>query len=180
MDDTNLLSLFINDDFYLVPEPGVKSFQNNDTKSTAVFLGKKEINRLEFFGEFKKQLLILVEDNENPWLSDSNKEFLGNILKAIGYTYVDIALLNLGNPAIKCLKVNFRSLSDYFNFSNLIIFGDLFNQIGDVLNLQKYNSYSKKGQTILIADRLDEIINEIEKKKKLWESLQAMFSFKKP
>jgi len=167
--NTNLLSLFMKEDIYLV---------NEDEDIGIDESGSEE--KLEYFGEFKKQLLILVEDNENAWLSESSKEFLENILKAIEHTYKDIALLNSGNPALKRLKPNFQSIADYFDFSKLIIFGDLFNQVSDMKCPQKYHLYSKEGQTILLADSLDEIKNDIEKKKKLWEALKAVFSVKKP
>ncbi|MCH8319169.1 MAG: hypothetical protein IIA88_11865 [Bacteroidetes bacterium] len=165
----NLLSLFMKEDIYLI---------NEGEGIGADGSGSEE--KLEYLGEFKKQLLILVEDNENAYLSESDKEFLENILRAIEHTYKDIALLNLGNPALKRLKVDFQSLADYFDFTKLIIFGDLFNQVSDIKSPQKYHPYSKEGQTILLADSLDEIKNDIEKKKKLWEGLQAVFSVKKP
>ncbi|MBW8051127.1 MAG: hypothetical protein FVQ77_12465 [Cytophagales bacterium] len=167
----NLLSLFMKEDIYLVNEGKGKGASVDESGSE---------KKLEYFGEFKKQLLVLVEDNENAYLSESSKEFFENILKAIEHTYKDIALLNLGSPASKRLKVDFQSFADYFDFTKLIIFGDLFNQVSEIKYPQKYHLYSKEGQTILLADSLDEIKNDIEKKKKLWEALKAVFSVKKP
>ena len=118
----------------------------------------------------KKKLLILTshEDAED----DNAKTQLKAILAAIKFDMADdCAVL----PFKQNESIAFQKLP-LTTFDHLISFGISPKQIGLQINHYNYTSLKILNKSLLFADSISSISNDVSKKKQLWAALQSIFS----
>jgi hypothetical protein len=128
--------------------------------------------QIEFLGENKKKILVLVNYGNVRYLPDEELAFLTNMLTACKLNIADVAIVNLNKIADPSYKELFGKLG-----GNIIL---LFGADPSVLNLpmsfplfqvQSFNSY-----TFLFTPSLGEISNDKILKSKLWVCLRRIFN----
>ena len=158
------LRLFFNDDVYLVntkeylpaqtPLPEVK------TVIPVVF---------KYLGKNKKNILILVNDEENDVSTEKGRELLRNIVKSLQLTANDFALLNYS--AYK--NVAFEDLNDFFSCHLALIFGVMPSHLG--LREHTQHMIHMKGKTqVVFSGNLNLLADDQGGKKALWGSLKQI------
>jgi len=125
----------------------------------------------KYLGKNQKNVLILVNDGENDVSSESGRELLRNLVKAMQLTANDFALVNYFNYS----HVKFEELSRFFSSTLILGFGVSPAQLG--LDDQPLHSIgSRDGVQLVFTGRLDLLAGDQDGKKKLWSSLKQ-FTF---
>lgn len=146
------LKYFITEDVYLIPDN--RSIQK-DLKSPE---SKVNLTAIETTDPEKKEVekkfpLTVISYN----LESKEEKLLHAILNAVKLDVNNIELM--------------ENVSKDPNSDKVIIFNTSL-----IPEITPYMITNKKGRTYLIADDLITINNDVEKKRKLWSSLQQMFS----
>lgn len=155
------------------PEEGIS--ESNISVSEPPELNKPEKEyqdeflKINYEGNFEKEVLIIYEGS---LLEDSSRDFLMKILGAVGCSLKDVALV----AATHLLELPSESIS-HLNPHKCIVFGKV---IHPLIRLKKENYEIISGEIVfLFADDLKEIAENIPLKKKLWSSLQVLFTITK-
>jgi hypothetical protein len=178
------LRLFFTDDIYLVknedaeafnitprPEPRVETLSQQALRSVSAApeQGYASAPVFKYLGKNQKNVLILVYDSENDVSSESGRELLRNLVKAMQLTANDFALLNYFNYN----ETKFEDLSTFFSSRLVLAFGVDPVQLG--LNEQPRHSIGMHGDIQLVfSERLDLLAADQEGKKRLWGSLKQL------
>jgi len=143
----------------------------SDTKETAEAAEKINIKSL---GNNKQQIIFLVNDKENLFLSDGDMKFLTDLLTACKISMADLALINYNsNP-----ELNFDQLLQSFHPKKIFIFGVSANELGLPFNCPFFEIKNEGEQTFMTSPSLAELKENVSLKKQLWTSLKKMFLLK--
>lgn len=175
------LILFFTDDVYLVNEPGITWGMPSDSEVKPPSKPKETVANSEtpiesespatfqFLGSNKRNILILVNDEDNEVSDESGKELLKKIIKSINLVSADFALLNYA----KHKGTGFEDLLKFFKSSLIISFGVEPAQLG----LKDHPSnivVSEQDVRIIFSHELRKLNADIAVKKALWGVLQKL------
>ena len=131
-----------------------------------------------YLGNYEKEIVILVTDENNTYLREENLEFLTGILGACKLNLADIALINFNKTPI-----DFNQLKKEMKPRYLLLFGVSALQIQLPFAMPDYQVQQYDNCKIVSApalSQLNQTTSEIKAEKtKLWKSLQKMFSIEK-
>ncbi len=122
-------------------------------------------------GENKKGLVLLVALPEAAFKALPKNEFLIKILGAIRYTPSDVGYVN----ALSVKPVNIHELSKEVSLNHLLVFGKNILDMTADSRVGYYKPASIGRTPLLIAEELEAIELDVNKKKQLWAALQQMF-----
>lgn len=123
----------------------------------------------EYAGANQRNILILVNDAQHPVSTLQGRELLGNILKSIGLSRNDCALVNYASYN----GADFSALQRFFKPQYVFAFGVNPDELG--LPGLAYNSIVNKDQSKLIfSSNLDALSGDAATKKVLWGSLKQI------
>lgn len=123
----------------------------------------------QYVGANERNILILVNDEQHPVSTLAGRELLGNILKAIGLSRNDCALVNYAS----CDGADFKALYQYFKPQYVFAFGVGPDQLG--VHNAPYNSIVTTAESKLIfSSNLDPLSGDAATKKLLWGSLKQI------
>ncbi|MEO6488402.1 MAG: hypothetical protein ABIO04_00560 [Ferruginibacter sp.] len=130
---------------------------------------------LPFLGDNAKNILVLVDEKEAVYLNDEDLALLTGILMACNVLLTDIALVNQDkNPGIE-----YKRLMQSFKPSIVLFFGTDPVKLQFPLNFPHYQVQRYNNQTYLSSPSLKLLSVDLEEKRKLWASLQKLFSIYK-
>lgn len=154
------LRLFFTEDVYLVPGSIPIVAEPPAPVRTVDF---------KYLGKNQKNVLILVNDGNNDVSSESGRELLRNLVKAIQLTANDFALLNYFHFP----DSTFEELTQFFNCRTILSFGVSSDMLG--LPAQTLHELMKiEDVELVFSDRLDLLAADQAGKKKLWGSLKQL------
>ncbi|HMI03545.1 MAG TPA: hypothetical protein VK541_13730 [Pedobacter sp.] len=169
--DEQALRLFFTDDIYLVTEPEVQ--QNREVQEETMGEVPKEVKTaapaFKFLGNNKRNILILVNDQENDVSDEKGRELLRKIVKSVNLTANDFALMNYAHYT----DASFAQLQDHF--SSVIVFA--FGVSPRHLSLSDHpeNTVVTEGEVKLIfSAELRKLEEDQNGKKVLWGSLKQL------
>ena len=116
-------------------------------------------------------LLILVEDQNSPYLNEKDEAFLEKVLQSVG---VKLSEIRLNNIASEELKESYDTLQEIPS-QRVISFGVSLHKLGLAIDLEKYLLITQESISFLLADTLEEISGNQSKKKQLWQGLKQLF-----
>lgn len=124
-----------------------------------------------FLGKNQKRILILVNDADNPVSTKEGTELLRNLVKAIGLTNNDFALVNYAPYD----GAKFNDLQQFFKPELVLSFGVGHSQLD--LSAQPLHQLSLLETTKLIfTHNLSVLHQDHQSKKVLWSALQQIKS----
>lgn len=200
-DDLNFLRFFLTEPIYLIPEAEpqeieqkeesteseeiiekeavqeVNSQEQEEKTSVPVAKQKDSLPIPETEGENQKGVLVLFYHQQSKSLRNEEREFLGNILKAVNLSFNDIALCNWAplEQAYERQKNIFESIQQ-IKSEKLLVFGDLPLAWSLSHFFQKYHiTEDAEGRKLLLADDLQSIAKNRDFKVQLWNALKKMF-----
>ena len=133
-----------------------------------VFKPKQTDNSIDFLGSNNKQIVMLVQDVDNDYLSATAEDMFVKLLAAVKLNMQDVAIINTAKQS-----ANWSLIKDKLNPLKVILWGVAPTFIN--LNVDKYSVQQASGLGVLYADGLDTITTNVELKRQLWEALQKMF-----
>lgn len=153
----------LKEDSALVEEPVQKLADSTDNVKAAPVL--------KYAGKNLKKVLVLFENPQDETLPKSQEVFLGKILHAVNLNFDDIALINTAG-----LEDALLEQLNHFNALIHISFGVKNPNILFKPHTVPYEIFRESDKVFLLADDLEKIEKEKEKKVSLWNSLKTLFA----
>jgi hypothetical protein len=153
---------------------------NDITRENITLTTKREIASMQkmYLGNYQKEIIVLVNDINNTYLSDGGLEFLSGILSACKLNLADIALINFNRT-----PVDFNQLKKDMRPRYLLSFGINALQMQLPFAMPDYQVQHYADCTIVCApalEQLNQTTPEIKAEKtKLWKSLQKLFNIER-
>lgn len=142
----------------------------DEARNETVLPGKN----LQFMGEHKQKVTVLVNDDKSVFLNRSDLDFLTNVLKACQLSMGDIAIINTYKQAVK-----FSTLTEELEPRVVILFNIQPQEIDLPFSIPDFQPQVYAGITYLKAPALIEINTSSAEarvlKTKLWTNLQQIF-----
>lgn len=131
-------------------------------------------NQIEYLGENRKHVAIVVNDAATIHLTESDKAFLTNVLKACQLNLVDIAIVNAAKQ-----EVTYDKLKEQLNPQQILLFNVEPTAIKLPFSIPAFQIQKFDNCTIMLAPALS-VVNQATAdgkllKTKLWMSLKQMF-----
>ena len=126
---------------------------------------------IPYLGKNRKNILIIVNEPDTPFLNEKDMEFLTGILTACKLNFNDVALVN------ECHSNNFevKDLITKFEPRQVLCFGDLLKD-WPFEEKKHFDILSHNGYQILFSPSLNNLEKNIEIKKALWNCLKKIFT----
>lgn len=142
------------------------SATSNQQKSQA-----GEANPKLIFGKNLRKLLVLVEDPAHPVMERADGLFLKDVLKAVQYTFDDVAIVNIAHCRTEADwdAVNAISYTHFFSF------GVSHAKLPTTRTLAPYELERSGEKFFLKTDKLSVLRSERARKITLWNLLKKMF-----
>lgn len=124
-----------------------------------------------FLGKGEKNILIVVNKSNAPFLPDGELDFLTKILTACGLGLSDVAIVNwsrLPHPDAEALQ-------EQFSTKKIILFDAAPEPFGLPVGLTPYVIHTAKNGELVLAPALKEIEKAKEAKHQLWAALKQLF-----
>lgn len=152
-----------------------------DTIATPIYtpnqpvVQEEVVVELNYLGENKKQICILLKDANAVHINEEDLNFLTNILAACKLNVADVAIINIQHQ-----PVDFNLLKNELGCKFLILFNITTNAINLPFMLPNYQVQAYNGCSILTASSFQNMQGNSQEakieKSKLWISLKNMFS----
>lgn len=123
------------------------------------------------FGKNLKNLLILVEDPDNPVMERADGLFLKDVLKAVQYTFDDVAIVNIAHCRTEADWEAINAIS----FTHLFSFGVAHPELPATRTLAPYELERSGERFFLKTEKLAVLRTERAHKITLWNLLKKMF-----
>jgi hypothetical protein len=144
-------------------------YQNALVQGTASAMpAKKDV---PFLGKNGKNILIVVNKTDAPFLPDNELSFLTNVLSACQLGLMDVAIINLQ----KIAGENTSEIVEQFQSKEVILFDVDPAHFHLPSTIQQYVISKKNEQSFVVAPSLGEIEKSKEAKKELWMALKQLF-----
>ena len=142
----------------------------NNQQDVKKNLSKKiKINSL---GDNERNILFLVNNNENKFLADDEMKLLTDLLQACKISMGDIALVNFYENR----EMNYQELLEQFQSKKILMFGVSAADLDLPFAIPFFQIQKFQEQIYMICPSLSDFINNVELKKDLWKSLKKIFS----
>ena len=129
---------------------------------------------LKFLGENRKQVSIIVIDNNAVYIDDEKLNLLTKLLAACKLTLADVAIVNLYNK-----NITYNQIKQELNPQFLLLMGVDIKQFALPIIFPEYKIQHYNNCQILIAKGLQQFIGETQdvkmEKSKLWLCLKTIF-----
>lgn len=167
----SFLPFFFQEPVYVVNEPESFIYNPGPQDETP---DSPAIEEIPVKGANKKEILVLVEEKDNEFISSENEQLLAKILQAVKLAMDDIALVNLSRTSFPPSHV--AEALEKIPFHKLISFGPVVKEWPVSNFFSKYMvSTDDAGRNILFADTLGDLATDPQKKRSLWQCLQQLF-----
>ncbi len=134
--------------------------------------GEKKVSPgFSTLGNNRKHILILVENEETPYLADEQLNLLLGILAACNLTMDDVAILNIGMSK----SVTYKTITGKLKPEKLFLFGVTPAKIDLPLDFPNYQVQQYNNQIYLTAPQLSQFQDNKVEKSKLWNCLKQIF-----
>ncbi len=142
---------------------------NSSGKSTAGSLKKAALN---YLGNNRKNIVLVVSNEETLHLPDDQLNFLLGILAACKLSMEDVAILNIN----KNETATYLTVTKELNAEKIFLFGVTTEQVALPLQIPDYQVQPYNNQVYLCAPDLATLQHDKAEKTKLWTSLKKIFS----
>ena len=131
-----------------------------------------ETQILKYLGKNAGNILILVKEEDFPFLSDQHLQFLTSILTACKLSLADVAIVN----ALNMDGEDVHSSLDQLNSKNVIAFGIEPAAMGLPMNFPAFQLQPYESRYFIHSPELAALEQDKELKMQLWNSLKNMFN----
>jgi len=127
---------------------------------------------ISFLGKNKKQIAIIVNNDDALYLPDEQLSFLLGILAACKLTMEDVAIINIK----KNEALTYKTLTKELNTEKIFLFGVDASEIELPLQFPYYQIQQYNKQLYLSSPLLSILQDDKAEKSKLWLCLKQVFS----
>ena len=130
-----------------------------------------ETQNLKYLGKNARNILILVKEEDYPYLSDHHLQLLTAILTACKLSLADVAIVN----TLSMDREAVHSTMDQLHAKNIIAFGMEPASLGLPMNFPAFQLQSYESRYFIHSPELAALDQDKELKMQLWNSLKNMF-----
>jgi len=154
-----------------ISEAKISEVKISEVKGSEVIISevKPAARAFTYLGKNQKNVLILVNDATNDVSTESGRELLRNLVKALQMTANDFALLNVSRYE----QLQFNELHSFFSCRLVLAFGVLPSHLG-VADQPQHMISTQESVQFVFSGNLDQLSGDLEGKKKLWGSLKQI------
>lgn len=127
--------------------------------------------KIAFLGKNGKNILIVVNQADVPFLPDGELSFLTNVLSACQLSLADVAIINANSLRDQTADELFEQL----NSRQVILFDVEPSAVGLSAKLPHYQVVQQVSRQFVAAPQLSDIEKFKEAKKQLWTALKQLF-----
>ncbi|MCK7559864.1 hypothetical protein MKQ70_34975 [Chitinophaga sedimenti] len=131
---------------------------------------QKELPKVKYLGENQKNILLLIQNENEAYLNDESFNLLANILNACKLGMQDVALANI----TQYTALTMAEWQQVVNFNRCVVFGIGPDQLG--VEAPVYQLVTIGGTTALFSHDLGLIGSDKQLKGRLWMGLQKLFN----
>jgi hypothetical protein len=131
-----------------------------------------ETQNVKYLGKNAGNILILVKEENYPYLSDKNLQFLTAILTACKLSLGDVAIVN----GLKMSAKEIHSSMDLLKSKSIIAFGIEPSEMGLPMHFPAFQLQHYESRHFIHSPDLDALEKHKELKMQLWISLKNMFN----
>jgi hypothetical protein len=183
------LRLFFNDEIYYVGVPDAPTrlelpktepqksqldeppaAQLPSIPTPQVDLAEKNKISFNYKGNNQRNILILVNDAQNPVSTSEGRLLLNNLMKSVNITIDDAALLNWSAYP----HADFTALKAFFNCKIVLSFGVSPAEL-KLADFESHQLSEKDGVKFIFTHLAHVLVSDVGAKRILWESLQSLF-----
>jgi hypothetical protein len=174
--DKAALHLFFTDDVYLVNETDIQSDKVVSEAVKPASISQPSASAVaqsvdfKFLGNNKRNILILVNDEENEVSDEMGRELLRKIVKSVNLSANDFALLNYA----KYKGTGLQALQDYFSSTLIFAFGVSPAQLSLTISHPENVIVQEGTIRMIFSAELKTLDKNPAGKKALWGSLQNL------
>jgi len=128
--------------------------------------------KLNYLGENKGNVVVIVENPAAIYLSDDELNFLIGILSACKLSMADIALVNIHKNG----QLNYTAITDQLKAEKILLFGVDPSVLDLPLQFPFYQIQRFNSQVYLSSPELKTLSENRDEKMKLWNCLKQLFS----
>ncbi len=178
LNNDEALRLFFTEDIYLLKENSEKVESMEEVAEIISNLNVAEKIKIpaikpkvefNFLGKNQRHVLILVNDSENEVSTLQGRELLRKLVKAIGLTANDFALVNYANYPSEM----YEELNAFFSCKLMLAFGVASTDLG-LPTAPLHQLVQDAGVTHIFAKNLNDLDSDMLSKKQLWANLQQL------
>lgn len=151
-----------------VPDSSEKPTLNKEISQ----LDESNEKKIRILGNNSRNILIILQYPDLPFLPDHDLQFLNNILGACKLSLNDVAILNINNHP----QISYKQLIPHFKAKVVILFGVTPISIGLPLNFPEFQIQAFDGTSYLLSPSLHGMEDDKETKSRLWTSLKRLFN----
>lgn len=133
---------------------------------------KNTLSQIRSLGRHQKSILIVVNAEDRTFLQDDELNYLTRILNACKLTLEDVALVNIASLA----TVTYKELQQQYPSDKVICFGVTPEMLELPLDFPYYQLQRSGNSTYLHAPSLGSLEPQEQERRKLWASLQKLFT----
>lgn len=123
-----------------------------------------------YLGKAQKGILIVVANQDAPFLSDTERAFLTSVLTACQLSIADTAIVNFSRD-----KKSYAEWGSFLNINTTLLFGVSPIDFGLPINFPDFQVQEFSKSTYIAAPSLLSLEKDKELKKSLWVSLKKHF-----
>ena len=129
---------------------------------------------IKYLGENRKNVVIVINDNEAVFIGDEKLQLLTNLLGACKLTIADVAIINTASQT-----ANYKQIKQEMKPKYLLLMGKTSKDISLSFIFPEYKIQEYDHCQMLIATDLQILLVKSDtvtaEKRKLWESLKLLF-----
>ena len=126
----------------------------------------------KWLGDNKKNILIILNNNDVVHLPDNELNFLSGILGACKLNLADVAIVNINNHP----EALYKELTSFFKSKIVFLFDVEPAAFGLPMSFPHYQIQSFAGNSFLYSPSLKDLENDKVEKSKLWVCLKRLFN----
>jgi len=123
-------------------------------------------------GDNRKNILVIVRNQDTVYLPDQELSFLTGILSACKLSLADVAIVNLHNHP----DTSYKELTAFFKSKIVLLFDTGPAAFGLPMSFPHYQIQAFAGNSFLYSPSLKELENDRVEKSKLWVCLKRLFN----
>jgi len=125
---------------------------------------------INFLGKNEKNILYLIENQQNDYFSAAAHEAFTKTIAALGLILDDVAVLNI--TALKS-EISFEELTAFFKPKKIILAGSSPNKLG-LSDVSLNTPVSQNDITVLHTFSFEEMLTDMNKKKLFWHCVKTL------
>ncbi len=142
-----------------------------DLRDRSAHINSKSKLKIDYLGGNEKNIVFVTNNDQHKFLDDNQLKFLSNLISACNITMADIAVVNMNNNE----EVNYAKLFGCLSCRKVLCFGVSSGEIDLPFTIPFYQVQTFEEVQYIFCPALDQLQDNPEEKKLLWESLQKIF-----